>query len=40
VRIARRTYQTGVEATDDSLAHVLICRDKRLPLFNYVTPCR
>jgi hypothetical protein len=29
-----------VKATDDYLAHELICRDKLLPQFNYVAPCR
>ena len=40
VELARRTYQAGVKATDDYLTHELIRRDKRLPLFNYIAPCR
>ena len=40
VELARRTYQAGVKATDDYLAHELVRRDNRLPLFNYVAPCR
>lgn len=40
VELARRTYQAGVKATDDYLANELIRRDRRLPLFNYVAPCR
>lgn len=40
VELARRTYQAGVKATDDYLARELIRRDKRLPLFNYIAPCR
>jgi len=40
VELARRTYQAGVKATDDYLANELISRDKRLPLLNYVAPCR
>lgn len=40
VELARRTYQAGVKATDDYLAHELIRRDSRLPQFNYVAPCR